>query len=226
MATVDVNESLIRDLAQLGGVAAENVAGLAAAVLEFLIHKKSAPFQAALEGFASTGEMSPAALKAAARSLIVVFESGMREGWSAGGLYTECIRLGLPEDAATALRGEWSRNASHIASSLLAKTIAANELIDVDWSFGVTASTSDSDQVGRTYLQMKLTIRNDDEGKGHRDVYLELSLEQFYSFLAQIETCKSHLDLLTDSKRNASATAGAVTVGGGDEGPDEASASV
>lgn len=194
-------EGLRTDLSHLNDCATESVTALAASVIEFLIHKNSKNFQTSLEEFAGTGALSPAALKASTRGLIVLFESGMREGWSAGQIHTECSRVDLSEEVSTILRLEWARNASHIASKLLAKTIAANELVDMDWSFGVTASSNDCDQMGKTYLQMKLTIRNDDDATttgigGVRDVFVELSLDQFYSFLSQIERCKSYLDAM------------------------------
>lgn len=78
---------------------------------------------------------------------------------------------------------------------MLSETLSSNRLLDVDWSFGVTAATDESDYVGRTYLQLKLTI--DHEGSGPTDVFMELSIEQFYHFLAQMEKCKVYLDFMT-----------------------------
>lgn len=50
-------------------------------------------------------------------------------------------------------------------------------------------------QIGRTYLQLRLTIDRGDIGL--EDVLVELSLENFYNFLGQIEICKGYLDLLS-----------------------------
>jgi len=212
----NVDDSMRADLSHLNTAAVESVTGLVVIVIEFMIHKKTTSFQSSLEAYAGSGAFASAALKASTRGLIVLFESGMREGWSAGMLHTECCKLGLSEEASTAIRVEWARNAAHIASKLLAKTIAANELVDLDWSFGVTASSSDCDQVGKTYLQMKLSVRNDDEGGGGvRDVFVELSLEQFYALLAQIERCKGCLEAM-----NKATAAGA---GAGAGAPDEES---
>jgi hypothetical protein len=60
-------------------------------------------------------------------------------------------------------------------------------------------TTTSSLQIGRTYLQMRLTIDRGDIGL--EDVLVELSLENFYSFLGQIEICKGYLDLLSDQPK-------------------------
>ena len=109
-----------------------------------------------------------------------------------------------------------------LSNSLINKTICINSLIDLDWSFGVTAASSDLDQVGKTFLQMRLTIKTnndndtttttttDDENNessnnsnnsnsSNRDIFLELSLEQFYHFLAQLESAKAYLDLMSET---------------------------
>mmetsp|Transcript_9602 Transcript_9602/g.14450 ORF Transcript_9602/g.14450 Transcript_9602/m.14450 type:complete len:122 (-) Transcript_9602:189-554(-) len=118
----------------------------------------------------------------------------MREGWSASHLEATCTGIGIGATAAEVIRACWDDSSSDLTSSLLSRIVTANELIDVDWSFGVTASTDESDKVGRTFLQMKLTV--DKGSKGPQDVYMELSLEQFYQFMAQMEKAKAYLDFV------------------------------
>ena len=59
---------------------------------------------------------------------------------------------------------------------------------------GVTAASDDCDHVGKTYLQLKFTIDYGDSQSGLKDVFMELGLEQFFQFLAQMENCKSYMD--------------------------------
>ena len=44
---------------------------------------------------------------------------------------------------------------------------------------------------------MKLTVKNDDND-GIKDIFMELSLDQFYAFLSQMEKCKAYLDMLSN----------------------------
>ena len=110
-------------------------------------------------------------------------------------LEAKCQSMGLKPQSTLIITSAWSKQSTKIVSNALAKTVSSNRLIDMDWSFGVTAASDYSDQVGKTYLQLKLTIDAGDEGI--RDEFFELTLEQFYQFLAQMEKCKSYVDLLT-----------------------------
>jgi hypothetical protein len=50
-------------------------------------------------------------------------------------------------------------------------------------------------QVGKTFLQMRLSV--DQGGSGPpRELHMELSLEQFYHFMAQMEKAKAYLDFV------------------------------
>ena len=70
-----------------------------------------------------------------------------------------------------------------------------NQLVDMEWKFGVTAANSDLKSVGNSFLQLKLVInKGSDETE---DVFMELSLPQFYSFLHEMEKAKASLEFLT-----------------------------
>ena len=102
--------------------------------------------------------------------------------------------LGMNEQSIALLTDIWSSQSSKLASFLLSKIITQNKLVDLDWSFGVTAASDDCDHVGKTFLQLKLTIQQEHDGL--RVIFLELSLDQFYQFLASLEKCKSYLDFV------------------------------
>jgi hypothetical protein len=72
---------------------------------------------------------------------------GTREGWSAEQLEISATSLGLSQRIGLAMRESWEAHSNELTSSLLSKIISANQLVDVDWSFGVTASTEDCDKV-------------------------------------------------------------------------------
>ncbi|XP_011298225.1 COMM domain-containing protein 7-like [Fopius arisanus] len=70
---------------------------------------------------------------------------------------------------------------------------SGSKIVDVSWKFGVTAASSESDKVGKTFLQLRLLL--DDNGK-KSDVFTEMTLSQFYKFLHDLEKAKNSLDLL------------------------------
>nr|ACI68902.1 COMM domain-containing protein 7 [Salmo salar] len=62
---------------------------------------------------------------------------------------------------------------------------------DMEWKFGVTVGTSELQKVGNTFLQLKLVIR---KGNSTENVYMELTLPQFYNFLHEMERAKASMD--------------------------------
>ena len=59
--------------------------------------------------------------------------------------------------------------------------------------FSVTAASSESNQVGSTYLHLTFSVKNKETEK---DVFLEMTLPQFYSFLHELEKTKESLNYL------------------------------
>lgn len=88
----------------------------------------------------------------------------------------------------------WDISQKKISKHLVSKIIAKNRLVDLDWSFGVTASSEELDHVGKTFLQLKLTV--DCEREGLRTHFIEMQVDQFYHFLASLEKCRSFLDFV------------------------------
>lgn len=119
-----------------------------------------------------------------------VFEA-VSEGYSARRFEEKCRELGHKEEFVSTLTSVWVGQATNVASSLLSRAMTNNQLVDMDWVFGVTASSDDCNHVGKTFLQLKLTLSGD---KGLKIVVIELSLDQFYQFLASMQKCKSYLD--------------------------------
>ena len=119
----------------------------------------------------------------------------LNNGASLDYLRKSAIGFGLTPEVTQILCGAWGGYTAKIANHLCNKIITKNRLIDLDWSFGVTAASDDCDHVGKTYLQLKLTV--DEDHTGPKDIFLELSLDQFYQFLASLEKCRTFLDFVS-----------------------------
>lgn len=78
-----------------------------------------------------------------------------------------------------------------LSRSVVGQTFMVNQLVDMEWKFGVTAGSSDLKVVGQTFLQLKMVV---DRGGTQEDVFMELTLPQFYSFLHEMEKAKSTLE--------------------------------
>lgn len=112
---------------------------------------------------------------------------------------TEYIRiflnnLKIPDLISQGLINAWNEKSGKISAYLCSKIVTNNKLIDLDWAFGVTAASDDCNHVGKTFLQIKITTI---ESQGKLNVtFFELSLDQFYQFLASLEKCRSYLDFV------------------------------
>lgn len=173
----------------------EPAAKLCDLVLAFLINPASSNFQSSLGDFAEEFRIGSSVLKSISQGLIVFLQEAMHNGYGMQAMEERCQQLGFNESITKLLIKLWKKKSPQMASSLLLRSLSKNTLVDMDWSFGVTAASDDCDHVGKTYLQLKLTI--DKGGEGLEDVFLELSLEQFYQFLASLEKCKSYLDYVS-----------------------------
>ena len=103
-------------------------------------------------------------------------------------------QVGLSNTVTQEIIQTWNNFEKKIGKYLISKVLSKNRLVDLDWSFGVTSSTEEQDHVGKTFLQLKLVI--DDDEQGRRVTFLEMSVDQFYQFLASLEKCRTFLDFI------------------------------
>ncbi|XP_046676472.1 COMM domain-containing protein 7-like isoform X2 [Homalodisca vitripennis] len=66
-----------------------------------------------------------------------------------------------------------------------------NQVVDIDWRFGVTGASSDKSQEGKIFFQLKITYNT---GEGLKDLPVEMDLNQFYMFLHELEKVKNVLE--------------------------------
>ena len=144
--------------------------------------------------------------KSVLRGLFAVLKGSLRNNLKSQQLEEDLVSLGLKENLAKEAAKAWSSNIASITRSTLGQTLVINELVDMDWKFGVTASSDDVESVGSTFLQLKLVINKGLEssagekaGVAKEIVYMELTLPQFYSFLAEMEKAKSVVEFLSSN---------------------------
>jgi COMM domain len=121
----------------------------------------------------------------------------MKAGYNAAEIEEHCLSTGLSSSRASIICKRWTERQREITSALLSRIISANRLVDMDWSFGVTVASSDANQVGKTYIQLKFVV--DEAGECPRTHFVELSVDQFYQLLGALESCKQHLDYISTS---------------------------
>uniref|UniRef100_A0A673HK76 COMM domain-containing protein 7-like n=1 Tax=Sinocyclocheilus rhinocerous TaxID=307959 RepID=A0A673HK76_9TELE len=86
---------------------------------------------------------------------------------------------------------QWRIHYPVLSRLAVGQTLMVNQLVDMEWKFGVTVGTSELQKTGNIFLQLKLVIR---KGNMTENVYMELTLPQFYNFLHEMECAKASMD--------------------------------
>ncbi|KAJ6655863.1 hypothetical protein lerEdw1_004633 [Lerista edwardsae] len=178
-----VPEAVGADMQQLNQLSAQQFSALTEALFQFLREPKEVErFLTRLSEFAATNKVSLGPLKNIVKSLLLV-PSGESEHPS-----------GLSEEKASYFEEQWKENSPTLSRLAVGQTLIVNQLIDMEWKFGVTAGSSELKKVGSIFLQLKLMVKS---GNQIEPVYIELTLPQFYSFLHEMERVKTSLECLS-----------------------------
>jgi len=151
-----------------------------------------------VRGFADAHHVNARALKNGVRSMLLFFQGALKHNLTPSQVRDDLAAVGLKAEAAALVSAQWQASGSGLAAAVTAQALSVDRLVDMEWRFGVTASTSELKSVGATFLQLKLVLEQRDGG-GARAVHLELTLPQFYEFLASMEKCQAYLDYLADA---------------------------
>lgn len=129
----------------------------------------------------------------AAHCALRVFREAAQRGLTADQLEAELCSAGVSEALSAAAGRSWSLLGAEAHRALSASAIDASRLVDAEWTFGVTASSSDHSAVGTTYVQLRLAVAGP---RGLEYEHMELSLPRFYEFVHDLERAKAQLDLI------------------------------
>ncbi|XP_071966820.1 COMM domain-containing protein 7 isoform X2 [Engystomops pustulosus] len=151
-------------------------------------------FTSQLEGFAKDNGISLGPLKSIVRSILLVLNGALRRNLKSEDLHSDLVVLGLDEEKAMLFADKWKSNAAVLTRLAVGRTLSINQLVDMEWKFGVTAASSEQERAGTIFLQLKMVIK---KGNQCEPVYVELTLPQFYSFLHEMERAKSSLECFT-----------------------------
>ncbi|ERE71412.1 COMM domain-containing protein 7 [Cricetulus griseus] len=144
------------------------------ALTEVLFHFLTEPkevehFLAQLSEFATTNQISLGPLKSIIKSLLLVPNGALKKGLTAEQVRADLLTLGLSEEKATYFSEKWKQNAPTLAQWAIGQTLMINQLVDMEWRFGVTSGSSELEKVGSIFLQLKLVVK---KGKQMENVYI------------------------------------------------------
>ncbi|XP_011907898.1 PREDICTED: COMM domain-containing protein 7 isoform X3 [Cercocebus atys] len=188
-----VPEAVGGDMQQLNQLSAQQFSALTEVLFHFLTEPKEAQvftvpslqverFLAQLSEFATTNRISLGSLRSIVKSLLLVPNGALKKSLTAKQVQADFITLGLSEEKATYFSEKWKQNAPTLAQWAIGQTLMINQLIDMEWKFGVTSGSSELEKVGSIFLQLKLVVK---KGNQTENVYIgesEFPLEPLHLF--------------------------------------------
>jgi hypothetical protein len=164
----------------------------AGVVLLFLTNPNAATTQ--LDDFAGKHGVNTKALKNMLQGVIYFFTEALKRNMSSSHVAEDLVGLGLKPAKAGTLSEIWIQKFSALSQSMIDRTLVFNEVVDMEWKFGVSASSDELNSVGACFLQLKLVINRNNHLE---DVLMEMTLPQFYKFLQQMQNASRQCDLLS-----------------------------
>ncbi|XP_040293666.1 COMM domain-containing protein 7 [Bufo bufo] len=188
-------DSVSSDMQNMRQLSREQVSRLCLVIFSFLKEQKEVDqFTSQLEDFAKDNGISLSPLKSIVRSVLLVLNGALRRNLKSEDLQSDLVALGLDEEKGRIFADKWSSDVAVLTRLAVGRTLSINQLVDMEWKFGVTAASSELEKAGTIFLQLKMVIK---KGNQLEPVYVELTLPQFYSFLHEMERAKSSLDCFT-----------------------------
>ncbi|NXC15454.1 COMD7 protein, partial [Corythaeola cristata] len=173
-------------------VSSQQFSALTEVLFRFLTEPKEVErFLTQLSDFATMNKISLGPLKNIVKSILLVPNGALKRNLSSEQVRADFIALGLSEEKASYFAEQWKVHSPTLTRLAVGQTLVINQLMDMEWKFGVTAGSSELEKVGSIFLQLKLVVK---KGSQMENVYIELTLPQFYSFLHEMERVKTSLE--------------------------------
>lgn len=192
-----VDARLATDITNFNKLNDEQTKALVSSVVSFLQSPQAHDVAGDAEELARSQGLPPQQVKGAARGLLVILRGAVRHSVGKERLVQELQLMGLSAAHAKRVGSAWGVTAASLTEVASAGTFLMNELVDMQWKFIVSASSSEVDRIGSPAVQLSLVL--DVGGGTHSTVVVELTLPQFYDFLADMEKAQAYVQTLSAS---------------------------
>uniref|UniRef100_A0A8C7RI93 COMM domain containing 7 n=1 Tax=Oncorhynchus mykiss TaxID=8022 RepID=A0A8C7RI93_ONCMY len=183
-------DSVSNDFQNLNKFNEQQFTSLTEILFNFLLEPKEADrFLHQLSEFAGENGMSAGPLRNLMKSLLLLPHGSLKKNLTEDQVKEDLLTLGLFEDKADHFSQQWSLHYPVLSRLAVGQTLMVNQLVDMEhWHIAVFYCTI------LKYIclfQLKLVIR---KGNSTENVYMELTLPQFYNFLHEMERAKASMD--------------------------------
>ncbi|XP_069740072.1 COMM domain-containing protein 7-like isoform X5 [Narcine bancroftii] len=152
-----VSDALSSDIQALNKLSNQQFSALTEIIFHFVTEPtESVRLLNELSEFASKNGMSSGPLKNILKNVLLVPYGALKRNLTADHIKADFITLGLGEEKAGCFADQWKLHSTVLSRLALEQTMTVNQLVDMEWKFGVTAGSSELQKVGSIFLQVLL----------------------------------------------------------------------
>ena len=157
-----VDESLQNDIAALNNIDVDKCAYLISSSLSFASKLNTMSMDEVVEELSSDIaqklELKSKSLKRVLVSLLLFVSGAIKYNLSVSSVEADLSEFGLDSDHISVFTQSWNVEYVKLNRSAVKSSLSLNEVIDMEWKFGVSASSDNAKKLGTTFLQLKLLI--------------------------------------------------------------------
>lgn len=165
--TESVEESLQNDIAALNNIDVKKCAYLISSSLSHAAKLATMSMDEVVAqlsmDIAEKLELKSKSLKRVLVSLLNFVSGAIKHNLSVSSVEADLTHFGLDTDHIAVFAKAWNVEYVKLNRSAVQSSLSINEVVDMEWKFGVSASSDSSKKLGTTFLQLKLVI---DKGNG------------------------------------------------------------
>jgi hypothetical protein len=191
------DEEFIGNMQALNGVGDEAFAAIAQLAFAHLAADPlSSDLSLSLSLLASQHSVKPALLQPAFVSFLIFLNGSTKYNVTPEQMRDDLTELGISEDRVAHICKVFSARSDDLYDVAVNQTLRVNELVDLEWSFGVASSCRDVKKAGSAFLRIKFVF---DKGGRTQTVFTEMTLPQFYEFIHEMEKARAALASASNS---------------------------
>jgi COMM domain containing 7 len=134
--------------------------------------------------------IKPTILQSTLVSFLVFLTGCTKYNLSSEQMKEDLSELGISEERIPEILEKWAARTDDLYDVAVNQTLRVNELVDMEWSFGVVSSCKEVKKLGSTFLRVKFVFN---KGGKTQTVYMEMTLPQFYEFIHELEKARANL---------------------------------
>ena len=145
---------------------------------------------AKLEKFSDNFKVPLPSLQLIVKAVLLFLRGCLKRSLPISQISEDLSNLGLDQERISNLAQKWTDSFTIISNVNQQRVLTIRQLTDLEWRFGVTTGNSLFNRVGQIFLQMKFKVISGEI------ITIELSIEQFYSFLHEMEKARASIEYL------------------------------